>query len=160
MNIFYLDQELDKIAEYHADRHVIKMPVESAQMCSTVARERCGIDVGYKSVFINHPCTRWTAASRENWSWNLSLATWLCAEYTHRWGNIHATTDVIVELTEHKNQILKHLPDVPFTEPPKVVSAEFKHLPTVDAYRQYYIVVKQRLHKWTNRPIPEWIPNE
>jgi hypothetical protein len=58
MNIFYLDQELDKIAEYHADRHVIKMPVESAQMCSTVARERCGIDVGYKSVFINHPCTR------------------------------------------------------------------------------------------------------
>mgnify|MGYP003664126467 CR=1 FL=1 len=38
MNIFVLDEKVEKCAEYHCDKHVIKMILESAQMMSAVVR--------------------------------------------------------------------------------------------------------------------------
>ena len=38
MNIFYLDFQTDKCAEYHCDKHVTKMIVEYAQLLSTAHR--------------------------------------------------------------------------------------------------------------------------
>ena len=35
MNLFYLDEDLDKCAEYHVDKHIVKMPLEAAQILST-----------------------------------------------------------------------------------------------------------------------------
>ena len=35
MNLFYLDEDLDKCAEYHVDKHIVKMPLEVAQICCT-----------------------------------------------------------------------------------------------------------------------------
>ena len=35
MNIFILDHDLKKSIEYHVDKHVVKMPLEAAQMMST-----------------------------------------------------------------------------------------------------------------------------
>lgn len=157
MNLFYLDHDIDKIAEYHADKHVIKMPVECAQMLSTNLRERLGIDCGYKSVFINHPCTRWAAENQKNfiWLWRLGMA--LCDEYKYRYGKTHATKVVLEDIAMHFGEVAATLPNAPFTEPPKCVSPEFKHLDTVEAYREYYRKVKTRLHKWTNRNEPPWI---
>ena len=37
MNLFYLDEDLDKCAEYHVDNHVNKMILEAAQLLCTVA---------------------------------------------------------------------------------------------------------------------------
>ena len=37
MNLFYLDEDLDKCAEYHVDKHIVKMPLEAAQiLCTTI----------------------------------------------------------------------------------------------------------------------------
>ena len=36
MNIFILDEDLDKCAEYHVDKHIVKMPLEAGQMLCTV----------------------------------------------------------------------------------------------------------------------------
>ena len=37
MNLFYLDEDLDKCAEYHVDKHIVKMPLEAAQlMCTAI----------------------------------------------------------------------------------------------------------------------------
>ena len=36
MNIFVLDEDPIKAAEYHCNKHVVKMILESAQMLSTV----------------------------------------------------------------------------------------------------------------------------
>lgn len=157
MNIFYLDDDMEKSVQYHVDRHVVKMPVEATQMMCTVARERCGVDVGYRSIYINYPCTRWVGENQETFLWTARFAMALLNEYTYRYGKHHATELVLAELAEHKDQILSNLPKGQFIEPPKVVSAEFKNLPTVEAYRQYYIHVKSRLFKWTDRPVPDWI---
>lgn len=35
MNLFYLDEDLDKCAEYHVDKHIVKMPLEAAQILTT-----------------------------------------------------------------------------------------------------------------------------
>lgn len=35
MNLFYLDKNLDKCAEYHVDKHVNKMILEAAQLLCT-----------------------------------------------------------------------------------------------------------------------------
>jgi hypothetical protein len=35
MNLFYLDENLDKCAEYHVDKHIVKMPLEAAQLLCT-----------------------------------------------------------------------------------------------------------------------------
>ena len=35
MNLFYLDEDLDKCAEYHVDKHIVKMPLEAAQLLCT-----------------------------------------------------------------------------------------------------------------------------
>ena len=35
MNLFYLDKDLDKCAEYHVDKHIVKMPLEVAQLLCT-----------------------------------------------------------------------------------------------------------------------------
>lgn len=38
MNIFYLDRDVSKCAEYHNDKHVVKMIIEYAQLLSTAHR--------------------------------------------------------------------------------------------------------------------------
>ena len=35
MNLFYLDEDLDKCAEAHVDKHIVKMPIEVAQILCT-----------------------------------------------------------------------------------------------------------------------------
>jgi hypothetical protein len=35
MNLFHLDENIDKNAEYHVDSHIVKMPTEATQMLTT-----------------------------------------------------------------------------------------------------------------------------
>lgn len=47
MNIFFLDKNPARAAEYHGDKHVVKMILETAQMLSTIVR----LKRGYHGVF-------------------------------------------------------------------------------------------------------------
>ena len=49
MNIFYLDRDEQKAAQYHCDKHVVKMILESAQLLSTAHRVLDGIVVEGKT---------------------------------------------------------------------------------------------------------------
>jgi hypothetical protein len=39
MNIFILDRDLVKSAQAHVDRHIVKMPLETAQLLCTARHE-------------------------------------------------------------------------------------------------------------------------
>ncbi len=162
MNIFYLDDDPQKIAQYHCDKHVVKMIVESAQLLSNAHHSVCkfcellpndGRKIIYNPTHINHPCSIWVMESTENYRWLIGLAKCLCEEYTHRYGKKHKTEEVIshlslhnvVGLYTHSTPVYLCMPDV------------YKiHDDPIRSYRSYYIGEKRHIAKWTKRPIPEW----
>ena len=98
MNIFILDKDVKKCAQYHCDKHVVKMILETAQLL-------CGVHhvtahdtahVPYKLSHKNHPCAIWARESFSNYVYLCELGLELCKEYTHRYGKRHKSLDVIL----------------------------------------------------------------
>ena len=70
MNIFHLDKNPITCAEYHCDKHVVKMILETAQMLSTAYRKNFNDgEKLYKSAYPNHPITLWVGSTGENFFW-------------------------------------------------------------------------------------------
>ena len=107
MNIFYVDEDPKLAAQALVDTHVVKMILESAQLLSTAHRVLDGkvtfhgmnrrlalpdplLDATlYKEAYVNHPCAVWVRKSVGNYDWLLLHFTWLCGEYTYRFGRVH-----------------------------------------------------------------------
>lgn len=148
MNIFYLDRDIDKCAQYHCDKHVVKMITEYAQLLSTC---HIGVPGAYKPTHINHPCAKWVRSSINNYAYLVNLALVLGEEYTYRYNKIHKSSLVTESLP------IPDLPNSDFSEPPKCVHDDFKSVPdVVEAYRLYYKRDKASFCKWTKRETPEW----
>ena len=99
MNIFFVDNNPETAARMLCDKHIVKMPLESAQMLSSVwHRYGHGDKVQYKESFKNHPMTIWAGDSYENYIWLRKHALELCFEYTRRYGKVHKCQQVILDL--------------------------------------------------------------
>lgn len=153
MNIFILDLDLVKCAQYHVDKHTVKMITESAQMLSTTVR-LSGIDAGYKIAYQNHPCTKWARESLSNWLWLKDLSLYLNDEWQFRYDHSrnHKSYDVIKSLP------IPDIEDLGLTPFAICMNNEFKvNNDPVQSYRNYYIKTKFKLFNWKNREMPEWI---
>ena len=173
MNIFVLDESPIISAQMQCDKHIVKMPLETAQMlCSVWHRygsgDRVPLTLGgtpYKETHKNHPCTLWAGNDAHNYDWLWRHGMELCFEYTRRYNNIHKCQAVIMDLTidnvgfafEHMSrQGTPHpqcMPDIYKEQdgffPPEVA--------TVRAYRKYYVHEKKDIAKWEkSRPMPDW----
>lgn len=156
MNIFALDLTPQKAAQYHNNRHVIKMILESAQLlCS--AHHMSGGTAPYKLTHKNHPSSIWCRETKENYLWLYELAENLCTEYTFRTGKIHKTAEKIKELKTPPILPLGQLTKFALAMPDK-----YKDEDPIKAYRNYYIGEKifmkngKRMDIWTARPRPYW----
>ena len=176
MNIFYLHHDPEICVKMHNDKHCVKMIVEYAQLLSTAHRVLDGeeyydktkngrrikrwrmndnfMEQGLmKASHVNHPSNKWLRQSKANYEWLFDLWLELLDEYTHRYGKIHKCT----ERMPYFASAPKNIPDVPFTEPAQAMPEDVKRGDSaIIAYRNYYIFYKQRMAKWTNRPIPNW----
>ena len=82
MNIFHLHKDPKICAEYHCDKHVVKMILETAQMLSTAYQKHCGDDDNlYKSAYPKHPMTIWVGESVENFNYAHLLGKELGKQY-------------------------------------------------------------------------------
>ena len=155
MNIFVLDKEVEKCAEYHCDKHVIKMILESAQMLSAVVRLN-GHDIGYKLTHKNHPCTIWARESLSNYNWLVRLTRLLNYEYRYRYDKDvnHKSYDLVKTLPTPK------IPDIGLTPFAQAMPDQYKNKNAVKAYRDYYINEKSSFLTWTKRKKPMWINND
>ena len=165
MNRFIINYSPDLIARDLCDKHVVKMPLEEAQMLCTTLRlhapEYAKHTNLYRAVHQKHPCTIWAGQSRANYEFSLEMFRWMCKEYTHRYGKTHASWrlwDALVEGAEF-------VPDGLLTPHPECFS-EHTDLKSgnawpLESYRKFYMT-KQRRFKmvWTNRPVPEWFVQE
>ncbi len=154
MNIFVLDYEPYLAAQYHCDKHVVKMVLETAQILSTALRLR-GVDCAdlYKTAYVNHPCVQWAAESEGNLAWLSQMGYCLGEEYTHRYGKHHKSATII-------DNCIKHIDCLPFEEmtPFRLALPDcYRFDDTVKSYRAYYVGEKSRFCKYTNREPPEWL---
>ena len=158
MNIFLLDTDTRKCAQYHCDKHVVKMILETAQLlCGVHHMTDQVIDqVPYKLSHKNHPCAIWSRESLSNYLYLCDLGLELCKEYTYRYGKRHKSQDVIEWCVTNKPNIC----DKEFTEPARAMPNEYKVDSVVESYRNYYIGEKSKIAVWKNREIPEWFKME
>jgi hypothetical protein len=176
MNIFYLHSDPSVCAQQHVNKHVVKMVLEYAQLLSTAHRlldgvETLGITAAgrtikrwqlpderdgllYSATHNQHPSALWTRASRDNYEWLYRLFVAVCAEYTFRYGKVHATARLIAPLQSPPN----HSQSYGFSEPTPAMPDNYKVAGNVmQSYRNYYLGSKSQLFAWKNRPIPDWI---
>ncbi len=151
MNIFVLDVCQKSCAQQHIDKHVVKMPLETAQMLCTAITCHGG-PARYKVVHKNHPCTIWTRETRTNFIWLVNLGKELCEEYSYRYGKVHKCLEVI-EDCEAKSG---YIPEGGLTPFAQAMPQEFKRDNPIDAYRAYYIGAKFGFASWKLRVKPEW----
>lgn len=176
MNIFYLSTDPVEAAQMMADKHVVKMIVETAQLLSTAHRVLDGeeyIDYTktgfrikrwklegwkehslYLATHVNHPSAIWTRQSIDNYNWLFSHFIALCDEYTFRYGKNHASHS---RLAADISIPPANLTKTGFTDPPLAMPVEFMGNDAVESYRTYYKLGKSHLHKWTGRSQPSWI---
>lgn len=151
MNIFYLSEDVTECAESHVDKHIVKMPLETAQLLCT-AHWVTGGSAKYKKTHVNHPSSVWVRQSILNYRWLCSLGKALCKEYTHRYGKIHKCEEVIDWCINNEPS----LPNYEFTEPTPAMGEEFIQSNTLSSYRNYYMKAKSHLATWKNRQKPSW----
>lgn len=153
MNIFILDKNIRKCAEYHCDQHVVKMILESVQiMCTALSKK--GFAVPYKPTHVKHPCVLWVEDSYANFLWLSQLAEALNDEYRYRYDKKtdHRSINVLREIMNYKYE------DQGLTEFAQAMPEEYRvNGDAVMAYRKFYIAEKLSFAKWTKREIPEWI---
>lgn len=156
MNIFYLDSNLTLNAQYMVDKHIVKMPLESAQLLtSALYFTGQGNESPYKLTHKNHPCSVWCRQSLSNWLFLKKLALEICYEYNYRYGKIHKCQGVIESLP------IPNLKDKGLTKLPNCMDKEYIICnDTIINYRNYYVNGKSHLAKWTKRDKPFWYKEE
>ena len=158
MNIFVLSRSPRRAAELHCDKHVVKMILETAQLLYCV-HWVCGTPLpegAYKQTHKNHPCAIWVRTSIENYRWLCALGTWLCIEYTFRYGKTHKTDAHLRWLRCNEPAV----PSVGLTPFVQAMPDEYKHEDPVEAYRTYYRLGKleQRgIVTYKKRSIPAFL---
>ena len=181
MNIFILDNNPKIAAEYHCDKHVVKMILESAQMLSTahwimlLAVNKKSIadfkrmkdmkdylyentseklQPPYRLTHPRHPCTIWTHQTKQNYEWHLELFKHLCEEYTKRYKRTHKSEQYYEWF---KNNIPSGIIDSKLQDFPICMKDEYKiSKDPVVCYRFYYIKDKSRFAKWKYTNSPNW----
>jgi hypothetical protein len=176
MNIFYLHPTAKTCAEYHNDKHVVKMVIEYAQLLSTAHRILDGEEYTdltannrkikrwrlhddreqtlMKASHINHPSNVWARANHLNYKWLYELWYHLLDEYTYRYEKVHACARLKDVLAKTPDNIPLGLCE---SGPTPAMPDDVK-IPnnSLASYRNYYTKNKTHLAKWKKRPVPEW----
>lgn len=162
MNIFAVDPNPCNCAIYHTDRHIIKMPLETAQMLSFAyyhpelwKHEIPDILMKFSRSHDNHPCSLWIRESLENFIWTCELGIQLVKEYRFRYNSVKHQR--CLDIFEWCLQNLPNLPIKGITPFALAMPDDFKVKSDIESYRNYYRYGKTELHKWTKREKPIWI---
>ena len=119
-----------------ANRHVVKMALESAQMLSTALQANGVAAAGlYRPAYAKHPCTLWTGVSRQNFLWLCDHADALCAEklvrYPDRPGH---KSQAVITLAR---SLAAQLPDTGLSPFAQAMPDQYRNRCTHAAYRAY-----------------------
>jgi hypothetical protein len=161
-------------ASYLCDAHVVKLAVEEVQMLtSALLNNGAPADLMpytkrgtiHKGGYRNHPMTRWTGETRQNFMWALTHAQAICDQFRLRYGKEHFAQKQIAwirdcRITDGKNTygLINYIPlHNEMTAFPRCVNQsqgrnldllDASKYTTVEAYRTFYIREKRGFAKW------------
>jgi len=164
MNLFILDKNPKISAKYHVDKHIVKMPTETAQMISFIYHDKTFWNaeipefiMDFSKTHYKHPCSIWIRESLSNFLYACQLGKELYLEYQYRYNNPD----------KHKRAI--QIFDFALQNPPKIEDKGLtKFAMAMDEqyikfscpilnYQEYYRQGKKHLHYWKNRATPKFI---
>ena len=174
MNIFELHENPIECARMHCDKHIVKMPIEYAQLLSTAHRVLDGEEyVGetktgrrakrfrlsderekhlYMASHIKHPDGIWVRECSGNYYKLFFLYMSVLAEFTHRYGKVHGASKPSFWLQKAPNNII--IGDE--TKLPQCMPDDCKTENVIEAYHNYYREYKKDFATWKNRETPSW----
>lgn len=185
MNIFVLDKSPRKAAQFHCDKHVVKMILESGQMlCAAHWTHLLGsngknlkdfkrirdaqnwlyentelsVQPPWKMSHTRHPCTLWTAECTGNYAWHYQLMRALLDEYTLRYNKSHKSESVYEWIVQHLPANMKA--DKKSSHPQCMPDGCKVEGDPVQAYRNYYNLHKSYMAKWKLGNVPSWYTGE
>jgi|13_taG_2_1085334.scaffolds.fasta_scaffold114183_2 hypothetical protein len=176
MNIFYTNHDPRLAALDLADPHIVKMPSEATQMIVQSLRDNgCPQELlplaqstgePHKGGYPNHPATKWTMQTRNNFNWVLEWGLALCKEFKSRFGKEHYCYNGLMMIDSQK--LRRYIKRGKISKPPRCFKGHDDLRDSkiwkcgVEANREYYIRDKNRpTIGWNkNRAKPEWWRND
>lgn len=168
MNIFVLDLDPELCAQYHCDKHVVKMVSEYGQLLSTahwiMSQRMDGLIPGpnmaqrlFKPAYQNHPSAIWARECRANYDWLYELFCATAKEFVYRYNKPHMTFLRLKHTLRHAPLNLNHNIRGRRTEFPQCMPDHNKHHDPVVAYRNYYWNDKFPIVTYKRRHSPDWL---
>ena len=171
MNVFCLDKDPYKSAEYMCDKHIVKMIIETCQLLSATLdcnwidyeyewkdpdkpSQRLGC-VNYPPAHIKHPSTLWVRKARGNYIWLTKHLEALNKEYWKRYNRVHVRYDDTEKYDLYLDKLNFEIQEqTPFTI---AITDKRWHLDCpIESYRLYYNMEKFVFAKWKLGNVPEW----
>ena len=170
MNIFWLALCFIASAAAHCDQHVVKMPLEAAQILYTVRcirdpseewRQRAPLNKsgthGYRPTHVKHPLVVWAAKSRKAYKMVCEYGAALCSEYTRRYEKVHACQEHITWLRRHRphNFPRRRMGRIPLCTNRGGRAKTLEE--AVEASREFYTESKSSFARYAHSEKPQWL---
>jgi hypothetical protein len=164
VNFFYLDTNPKKCAEYYCNKHVLKIPIEIAQILSKIHHElQSGIN--YESIYKNSLVVKntlgpyiWAIESLENYLWTCNLGIELINEFKLRYNKESHKTEDILKFLLYNPPKLPKIGITKFRGTNRYDMFQYVSKDPVECARYNYAEMKCANDKWTKREIPNWFP--
>lgn len=165
MNLFVVDENPEIAAKQLCNKHIVKMPTETANMLLWPFQKLGAELPKTKSNTIiklsheNHPATKWLMESYDNYVWAFLHLEALCIEYKKRFKRTHFAENYLNFCSERMGMCpFPTIERTPFVKCFSIYKDVITEPDPVKAYRQFYILDKP-FARWPSiDAIPDWWP--
>lgn len=162
VNFFYLDEDPKKCAKYYCNRHILKIPIEIAQILSKIHYElKSNID--YSKIYKNTTVVKytigpycWIKQSLHNYIWTCTLGLELINEYKLRYNKTEHKTECILQFLFDNQPDLPNIGKTKFKGTNKYDMFQYISDNPVICARYNYAEMKCINDKWNKDGPPDW----
>ncbi len=162
VNFFYLDKDPVKCAKYYCNKHILKIPIEIAQILSKIHHElETGIDYCkvYKSSLVVKNTLGpycWIKQSYDNYMWTCKLGLALINEYKLRYDkDTHKSEPILLYLADNPPKLPK-IGITRFIGTNKYDMFQYISKDPIICGRYNYAEMKCKNDKWNIHGPPKW----
>ena len=162
VNFFYLDEDPKKCAEYYCNRHILKIPIEIAQILSKIHYE-LNSNIDYSKIYKNASVVKntigpycWIKESLHNYIWACTLGLELINEYKLRYNKTEHKTERILQFLFDNQPDLPNIGKTKFKGTNKYDMFQYISNDPIICARYNYAEMKCINDKWNKDGPPTW----